>query len=305
VTRADRVIDAHLHVWNRAHAPYAWLDAAPAELDRPHAFSDIESGMRHHGVDAVVLVQADDHPGDTDLMLRTARAHPQVLGVVASLPLDDPDASAALVERYETDPLVVGIRTLSHDHPDPRWLLGDLPTRSLGSVADSRLTFELVPVRPEHVDVALELRARHAGLQLAVDHLATPPLGGADLGPWRAALAELATDPGVCAKVSGLYPRGESPGEGFADELRRVVDHAVDVFGPERLMFGSDWPVAHRGGGYDRVVPELLRLLGGYGGAARTAMVGGTATRFYGLPAERPARPVDGASSVGMVAPGS
>lgn len=282
-TTGAPVIDSHLHVWDRSRAPYGWLDSASPALRREFSFDEIAPAMSRHGVDAAVLVQADDHPGDTELMLETAAANPAVVGVVASLPLADPAATAALLERYAFHPLIVGIRSLSHDDPDPDWLLGAEQTRSLELVAETGLTFELVPVELRHLEVTVELARRHPGLRLAIDHLGTPPIGSGDLTAWTAALAEVARIPNLRAKVSGLYARSGPHDEQATDDLHRAVDHAVDSFGPDRLMFGTDWPVALLGGGYDRVVGRLLAVIGELDAPERDAVLGGTARSFYGL----------------------
>jgi L-fuconolactonase len=117
---------------------------------------------------------------------------------------------------------------------------------------------------------------------MVLDHLAHPPLdplGGADTGQWRALIRAAAANPLVHAKVSGLYP----PGSWTAGDVRAVVEFALELFGPGRLMFGSDWPVAELGGGYLKIWTELSRLFGALSAPGGDAVLGATAARFYGL----------------------
>ena len=137
----------------------------------------------------------------------------------------------------------------------------------------------MIAVLPRHLGHVPVLSERFPALRMVLDHLAHPPLSGADAGRWRALITAAAANPLVHAKVSGLYP----PGPRTSEDIRGVVEFAFDVFGADRLMFGSDWPVAELGGGYLRVWTELSRLFDPLTAPEREAILGGTATRFYGL----------------------
>jgi L-fuconolactonase len=151
---------------------------------------------------------------------------------------------------------------------------------SLGLLAAAGLAFDVVSVLPRHLEHVPVLAGEHPGLRLVLDHLSAPPLGTADLEPWRSLLARAAEHPNVHAKVSGLYPPG-GLGRGAADRLRPVVTHAVEVFGPQRLMYGGDWPVSVPAGGYTAVWEALHPLLTELGPEAAAAVLGGTAEQVY------------------------
>jgi L-fuconolactonase len=144
-------------------------------------------------------------------------------------------------------------------------------------------------VLPRHLSHLPVLSERYPALRMVLDHLSHPPLGE-DTSEWRGLITAAARNPLVFAKVSGLYAADPS---WTAADLRDVVEFAVELFGPDRLMFGSDWPVAELGGGYAKVTAELFTLIGQLPPAGREAILGGTATRFYalGTPAEDASRP--------------
>lgn len=282
------IIDAHQHVWDLDRAPYPWLGPQHGPVHRTVTEDEVLPELRACGVDGVVLVQAADHPADTALMLDTAAAHPEVVAVVAHLPLEDPDATAARLPALVADPLVVGVRTLIHDRPDPDFLLRPQVRESLGLLAAAGLAFDVVAVLPRHLEHVPVLAAEHPDLRLVLDHLAKPPIGGPPtaLATWRTLLARAAEAPGVVAKVSGLYP-ADDPTAWSTDLLRPVVAHAVEVFGPERLMYGGDWPVSVLAGGYTAVWQGLRPLVAELGPQASRAVLGGTAVRVYRIAPDR------------------
>ncbi|MEJ5867205.1 amidohydrolase family protein [Pseudokineococcus sp. 5B2Z-1] len=276
------VVDAHLHVWDPARASYPWLVGGPAVIDRALALEDVAPELDEAGITSVVLVQSADDPADTALMLESARRHDRVAGVVAYAPLHDPAEAERVLDRYRTDePVVCGVRVLVHEQPDPWWLLREEVLEGLAALARHGLPFDVVAVRTEHLRSALRISELLPDLTLVLDHLGAPPLDGGREGEWWDLLGALASNPRACAKVSGLYP-----GSG-ADVLQRVrppVEHALEVFGAARLMYGGDWPISLLHGGYATSWPLTRELLRGLSGPEREDVLAGTATRVYGLP---------------------
>ena len=279
------VIDAHLHLWNTERLRYEWLQRPEnAAINRTFGFEDFRSRAAAAGVDRAVLVQAGDCTADTEAMFEVAAAHPEIAGVVAWVPLDRPDEAAAELDRLRGRPGFAGIRTLIHDQPDPDWLLRPSVGDGLALLERRGIPFDVISVLPRHLSHVPVLSERYPALRMVLDHLSHPPLAGADThadpGEWRALITAAARNPLVFAKVSGLYPPDPA---WTAEDLRGVVEFAFELFGPDRLMFGSDWPVAELGGGYGKMRTELSRLFGQLPPAGRDAVLGGTATRFYGL----------------------
>ncbi|MEU6571547.1 amidohydrolase family protein [Streptomyces parvulus] len=279
------VVDAHLHVWDPGVAAYDWLGPAMSPLDRAMRFPEARPSLRSAGVDAAVLVQAADNDADTDLMLATAAAHPEVVGVVAWVPLDDPDRARARLTALRGDPHVVGVRTLLHERSDPDWILGPDTGAGLALLAEAGLTFDYPTGSPAALRHLPELAARHPGLRLVVDHLGKPPVGGGreDRAEWRRLIAAAARHPGTHAKVSGLYPASGPLDAWTTAEVRPFVEDALELFGPERLMYGGDWPISLLAGGYARTWESVCELLDPLAPDDRGAVLGGTAARVYRL----------------------
>jgi L-fuconolactonase len=279
------VIDAHLHLWNTERLRYGWLQRPEnAAINRTFGFEDFRSRAAAAGVDRAVLVQADDSAADTEAMFEVAAAHPEIAGVVAWVPLDRPDEAAAQLDRLRTRPGLVGIRTLIHDQPDPDWLLRPSVGEGLTLLERRGIPFDVISVLPRHLSHVPVLSERHPALRMVLDHLAHPPLARADTradrGEWRTLITAAARNPLVFAKVSGLYPPDPA---WTAEDVRDVVEFAFELFGPDRLMFGSDWPVAELGGGYGKMRTELWKIFDHLNPPERAAVLGGTATRFYAL----------------------
>jgi L-fuconolactonase len=284
------VIDAHLHLWNTERLPYEWLQRPEnAAINRTFGVEDFRSRAARAGVDRAVLVQAADTAADTEAMFEIASAHPEIAGVVAWVPLDRPDEAAIQLDRLAARPGFAGIRNLIHDQPDPDWLLRPLVGEGLALLEQQGIPFDVISVLPRHLSHVPVLSERYPALRMVLDHLAHPPLGGADpVGPgswtdaahWGELITAAARNPLVFAKVSGLYPPDPS---WTAEDLRGVVEFAFELFGPERLMFGSDWPVAELGGGYVKMRTELSKLFDQLSAPERDAILSTTATRFYAL----------------------
>jgi L-fuconolactonase len=275
------LIDAHLHLWDTGRLRYEWLQRpGNAAINRTFGFEDFRVRAEAAGVDRAVLVQADDSAADTEAMFEVAAAHPEIVGVVAWVPLDRPDEAAARLDELHKRPGFAGIRNLIHDQPDPDWLLRPDVGEGLALLEHGGVPFDVISVLPRHLSHVPVLSERYPALRMVLDHLSHPPLGGADASEWRTLITAAARNPLVFAKVSGLYPPDPS---WTAADLQEVVEFAAGLFGPDRLMFGSDWPVAELAGGYAKVRAELGRLIDQLPPAGREAVLGGTATRFYQL----------------------
>jgi L-fuconolactonase len=235
--------------------------------------ADLLPQLAATGVDRLVLVQAADDDGDTDTMLAEADAHPEVVGVVAWVPLDDRDRAAARLDLLARHGRLGGIRSLIHDRADPDWILSPAADAGLGLVAEAGLAFDYVTAGPAALAHLPSIGRRHPDLRIVVDHLGKPPVGG-DLTVWEGLLRRAAENPHVVAKVSGLDPARP-------EALRPVLDVALDAFGPERLMYGGDWPVSDLVGGYAAWWGAVRPLLDELTETERTAILEGTAIRAY------------------------
>lgn len=276
------IIDAHQHIWDRSRSPYAWLAAeAMAPIRRDITLADGLQHLDRVGIAGTILVQADDTIEDTRLMVEAA-ADPRVLGVVGWLPLDRADEAETLLQTLDRT-VVVGVRNLIHDLPDPDWLLLPEVGDGLRLLERSGLPLDVPAELPRHLENIATLADRHPELRFVVDHLGKPPIGLADREPWQGLLTEVARRPNVWAKVSGLYAAGGDPAAWTPADLQPFVDHAVAVFGTDRLIYGGDWPVAIVAGDYERVWAGLTACLAGLSDDERRAILADNAIRCYRL----------------------
>ena len=280
---APIVIDAHQHVWDLTRARYGWLGPDVPQINRTIEMAALLPQLSTSGVQATVLVQSADNAEDSDYMFDVAAQHDAVVGVVAWLPLDRAAEAADRLAALQQNPLFVGVRSLIHDLPDPDWLLRPEVDEGLALLESADVPFDLVAVLPRHLELVPILSERHPGLRIVIDHLGKPPLGDADPEPWRSLIRIAAANPRVFGKVSGLYPPA-GPGTAAATEqLRPVVDHVLEVFSPDRLMYGGDWPISVLFGGYSAVHGDLAGVLADLDPRERGRVWGQTAREFYRL----------------------
>ncbi len=252
-----------------------------AALARRYEPADLAPLLDACDVSRTVLVQSAASDEDTDYMFEVAGDFDRVAAIVGWCRLDDAAAAGARLDELQKRPKLRGIRHLIHQERDPHWLLRPAIAESLSLLAERRLLLELPAVYPHHLGDVPELAARHPELTLVIDHLGKPPLGSAEIARWESLLRAAAEPANVCAKISGLNTATPKP-NWSADDLQPAVDVAVEAFGPDRLMYGSDWPVALLNGTYERVHREsVLAIRRACGEPQR--ILEWTAERLYGL----------------------
>jgi L-fuconolactonase len=273
-------LDAHLHLWDLARSTYAWLTPDMAELRRSFTPEQARAELDACGVAGAVLVQAEDSERDTELMLEVAAHHPWVLGVVGWVHLDDPALAEHQLDTWQERSPFCGVRHLVHDDPRDDVLALPAVRETLAILAGRGLAFDVPDAWPRHLSATAELAGALPDLRIVVDHLGKPPFGGEDWHRWRAALADVAAHPSTTAKISGL----QVPGRRFtASELRPAWDIALELFGPDRLMWGSDWPMTVRGDGYAGTWQVMAGLIGELSDDEQRRLLAGTALDVYRL----------------------
>ncbi|WP_147915616.1 amidohydrolase family protein [Ruania zhangjianzhongii] len=276
------MIDAHLHVWDRARSRYAWLDGAPEPLRADHSLAQAFEALTGAGVEQAVLVQADETLAETDYLLELVAADPRLAGAVCYLPLEDPETVAAQLPVLTATPDFVGIRNLTHDRSDPDWILGTDQRRSLALIEEAGVPLDYVSVLPRHLENLIRLARDHPGLPFVLDHLGKPPVGlDGDYRRWQDQLAELGSLANVVAKVSGIY-RADGAAVS-AQEMDAVLATALAVFSADRLMIGSDWPMCTVSGGTEVTMNVLTAAVDRLPPEQAQALRADTASRVYGL----------------------
>ena len=272
------VVDAHLHVWDLERSEYAWLTPQLGPLYATFTPEQAHGELEAAGIAAAVLVQAEDSERDTDLMLAAAERHPWIAGVVGWVQLDDPAVAERQLDRRQHQPRFRGVRHLVHDDPRDDFLLLPAVRRSLELLADRGIPFDVPDAWPRHLAATADLAAALDDLRIVVDHLGKPPFGGADWDAWRDTLRAVAARPNTTAKVSGL----QVPGRPFTvDEVRPAWEVALELFGPARLMWGSDWPLTVPAGGYGHAWNVMSALIAELSPQEQVQILSGTARSTY------------------------
>jgi len=273
-------IDAHFHCWQLARGDYGWLTPALAPIYRDVAVSDWQAQSAPHGGTGGVLVQAAPTEAETVFLLAQADAHPAVLGVVGWVDLAASDAPAR-IERLARHPRLKGLRPMLQDLPDAEWILQPAFTPALQAMADCRLVFDAL-VKPVHLPHLLTLAGRHPDLRIVIDHAGKPDMATGLWQPWAGDMARLASQTGAWCKLSGLLTEaGPAPAP---SAVQPWAAHVLACFGPDRLVWGSDWPVLELAGSYGPWFAEARQLLAGLGPQAQDAVMDGNARRLYRLP---------------------
>ena len=277
-------VDAHHHVWDLSVRDQDWITGPElAPLRRDFTLHQLESAASIACVTATVLVQTITVPEETPEFLALAAGSDVVAGVVGWTDLTSPavaDALAALREGPGGKHLV-GIRHQVQGEPDPRWLTRPDVRRGLAAVADAGLVYDLL-VKPHQLPAAVEAAAGLPELTFVLDHLGKPPVASGELEPWAGEIRRLAALPNTVCKLSGLVTEADWHSWRVAD-LVPYADTVLDAFGPERLMYGSDWPVCQLASDYVEVLDVADALMSGLGEAEHREVFAGTAVRVYGL----------------------
>jgi L-fuconolactonase len=297
-------IDSHQHFWALERGDYGWLTPALAPIYRDFAPHDLEPILRRHGIARTILVQAAPTLEETLYLMKLAAvshapaASTFVAGVVGWVDLEAAEAPA-LIARIATDPvqrtqspienaplpggerfdrLLVGLRPMVHDIADPEWLLRASIAPAIEAMIAHDLVFDAL-VKPPHLRALRGFLDRHPGLRVVVDHGAKPEIAKAIEQPWLDDLKAIAAYPDVTCKLSGLVT--EAAPDWRPDDILPYVARLLELFGPGRLLWGSDWPVVNLAGGYDVWRALTAQALQELTPDQRAAILGGNAARVY------------------------
>ena len=275
-------IDAHQHFWRRDRGDYDWLTPDLAPIYRDYLPADLKPQLAAAGIEQTIVVQAAATVAETRFLLKLARDHDFIAGVVGWADfesLDTPDVITDLAG----NPKLVGLRPMIQDIPDTQWML----RRDLAPAFEAMITHGLVfdaLVKPPHIPALLELASRFPGLHMVLDHGAKPAIATGDVREWKREVAALASDTPMVCKLSGLVTEA---GSARPELLRECVDHLLECFGPGRLLWGSDWPVCELVCSYADWRTSSDQLLSSLAGAQRELIYSGNAKATYGIQTTR------------------
>ena len=278
-----RRIDSHHHLWDPTRASYPWMTDELASIRRPFTGADLEPELVAAGIDATIVVQARTDLAETHELLAVAGASSRVIGVVGWVDLTDAAIGDRLAE-LRSGPAgdrLVGIRHPVQDEPDPAWLERADVGRGLEAVGSAGLAYDLL-VRTRELPAALVAVRARPDLRFVIDHLAKPGIAAGSWEPWATGMRALAAHEHVACKLSGMVT--EAVWDAWTvDQLRPYADLVLEAFGPDRVLFGSDWPVCLLASPYQRVAAAARELIGALSPDEQAAVLGGTAERVYAL----------------------
>ena len=273
-------VDAHHHVWRLDRGDYGWLTPSLAPLYRDFTLSDLRALLAAANIEATVLVQAAPTVAETRFLLDVAHeSGGLVQGVVGWVDLAAADAIETL-RTLSNDALLKSVRPMLQDLDDPDWIVRPEVQPALAALPQLKLRFDAL-VKPRELKSLLRMLERHPDLAVVIDHCAKPDIAGNGWQPWAEDLAALARHTRVHCKLSGLVT--EAGTHWSVEALRRYADHVLQCFGPERLLWGSDWPVVTLAASYAAWVAATDALLAGVSRADKDRIFGGNARRFYWL----------------------
>lgn len=280
MTNTAKRIDSHQHFWTLARNDYGWLTPELTTLYRDFQPEHLAPLLQAANIDATVLVQAAPTVEETTYLLSLAGERDFIAGVVGWVDMTGGHEAVATLTRLAQNPKLCGIRPMIQNIEDTEWMLDKRLAPVFEALIEQDLCFDAL-VKPEHLPCLLELLRRYPALKTVIDHGAKPRIAGAEWAPWAEDMARIASAAAVCCKLSGLITEA-APEQTDAD-IRPYFDHLLRLFGAERLLWGSDWPVLNLAGDYAGWHKTCRQWTAELSAAEQRAIFGDNAIRFYGL----------------------
>ena len=258
------IVDSHVHLWDPGRLPLRWGEKAPS-INVPHLIPDYDAALGGIEVAAMVFLECDVEAGrhleEVAMISEIAAGEPRLQAIVAHAPLEKGEAVAEDLEALARFPLIRGIRRILQDEPDIQAVLDDDFIAGLNLLPRNNLHFEIC-IYHHQLGAIVDLVRRLPNVTFMLDHIGKPPIAARGLDPWRTRIAELAALPNLMCKLSGLLTEADRA-NWQPQDFRPYIDHVVDTFGFDRLVFGSDWPVLTLAGGLPQWVDILDEALSG------------------------------------------
>lgn len=276
-----QIIDSHHHLWRYSPEQYGWINEQMKVLKRDFLSPELNVVAVENQVAGFVSVQARQSLEETDWLLELAASEPLIRGVVGWLPLADPGI-AGVLERFQESPLLKGVRHVVQDEPDDRFLLGEQFNAGISCLSSTKLVYDIL-IYSKQLPAAVEFARQHSNIPMVLDHIAKPTIQRRSFdGLWDHHIRELARLDHVACKFSGVATEVRDS-EWDIELIRPYWDVALESFGADRIMFGSDWPVCLLRTDYSRWVDTVRQLIEPLSGDEKEAILAGNARRVYRL----------------------
>lgn len=273
-------IDAHHHLWKYSKEQYPWMLAGMESIRRDFLVPDLEHTLRGAGFEGAVTVQARQSVEETEWLIELASANSIIRAVVGWVPIIHPELRG-LLEKYSAHPKLKAVRHVLHDEPDPVYMLRNDFQAGVSMLKDFGLRYDLL-IFERHLPQTIKLVDSHPNQVFVVDHIAKPKIQAGLISPWRERLQDLARRPNVYCKLSGMVTEANWASWNESD-LHPYIEIVLECFGPDRVMFGSDWPVCLVATDYKRWVRVVERAISELSASEQDDIFGRTAERAYGF----------------------
>jgi L-fuconolactonase len=270
-------IDSHQHFLKPGRITYSWMDLG-MPIAKDFLPSDLEPILKRSGFARTILVEAADKEAENEFLFELAEQHDFIAGVVIWLNMEDAQFKERLLD-YQKHPKFVGIRPMIESLPDDDWMLRPLVRKAFAVLQNNDICFDFL-THPRHLPYALQILEEFPKLRAVIDHISKPRIRDGEMNPWAGHMEKIASYEKVYCKLSGMITEADHQ-NWKASDLKPYVSHILGVFGPHRLMFGSDWPVCNLAGSYEDVLTALKRNLSNLTEQELNDIFGGTASRFY------------------------
>jgi len=273
-------IDAHQHFWNYSSAAYSWIDEGMARIRKDFLPQDLEPILIDNQIDGCVAVQAQQNDGETEFLLGLARHHPFIKGVVGWIDMQADDLEAKL-SRFKDFPLLKGFRHSLQDEADPAFILQPRFQKGLRLLNKYGFTYDLL-IKPPQFQATIKALDSYNEIPMVLDHMAKPLIKSGEIDQWRKDIFALAKHESVMCKLSGMVTEADWQNWKYED-LDPYMETVLEAFGPNRLLFGSDWPVCLVAGEYEEVLGVVQRFIQKLSQDEQNRIMGLNAANFYQL----------------------
>jgi len=278
------IIDTHLHLWDISRLRYPWLNDIP-RLNRSFFLDDYREACGGMDVEKMVFVQCECDPSqyteEVEWVTEQSRKDPRIRGMVSWAPLEKGEGAREEIEALKSNPLVKGIRRIIQFEPDPEFCLKPDFILGVNMLADYGLTFDIC-ISYLHNKSVIRFLEQCPGVPMILDHIGKPDIRNRRLDPWMDEIRRIAAFPNVTCKFSSLATEADHE-NWTTDDLRPFVEHIIECFGPDRLIFGSDWPVVMLATDLVRVIPVMLDFLKDFSAEELRKIFHDNAENFYNI----------------------
>jgi len=273
-------VDAHQHFWKYNPSDYSWIDDEMGRIKRDFLPEDLEPILKDNSIDGCIAVQARQNDEETEFLLDLARQHSFIKGVVGWVDLLSEDLEEKL-EGYTSQPLLKGFRHSLQDEADPSFILQPRFQKGLRLLNQYNFSYDLL-IKPAQFQATIKAVDNYNEMPMVLDHIAKPLIKSGEMVQWRDDIFALAKQERVMCKLSGMLTEADWKSWAYGD-LEPYLDTVLEAFGPDRLMFGSDWPVCLVAGEYEKVIGVVERCISKLSVAEQNKIMGLNAKHFYKL----------------------